>query len=189
VATSRLFAKCMNAAIKGPSSAGKSEIRKQVLEYFPPEAVMSFSTVSEKALLYYEQDFAHKILSMGEAAGIEEASLQDYLLRELISEGRLRYPVVQKIEGGVARVTDDVSTRLFGLHSRRQTIETFKPNGSHSLGDRAWLLTDCDRDSNGSYRTAFTRSLNQPSLRLFFGKVSSSLPPAIRLAISDGLAR
>ena len=47
VATSRLFAKCMNAAIKGTSSGGKSEIRKQVLEFFPPESVVSFSTLSE----------------------------------------------------------------------------------------------------------------------------------------------
>jgi hypothetical protein len=99
VATSRLFSKCMNVAIKGPSSAGKSEIRKQVLEFFPPEDIVSFTTLSEKSLLYYEFDFPHKILSMGEAAGIEEKNMQDYLLRELISEGKLRYPVVMKVDG------------------------------------------------------------------------------------------
>jgi hypothetical protein len=90
----------MNAAIKGTSSGGKSEVRKVVLDYFPPEDVVSFTTLSERALLYYEADFAHKILSMGEAGGADEQSLQDYLLRELISEGRLRYPVVQKEKGG-----------------------------------------------------------------------------------------
>ena len=37
VATSRMFDRPMNCAIKGPSSAGKSEIRRQVLEFFPPE--------------------------------------------------------------------------------------------------------------------------------------------------------
>ena len=36
VGTSRLFAKPMNAAINGTSSGGKSEIRKRVLEFFPP---------------------------------------------------------------------------------------------------------------------------------------------------------
>ena len=35
VATSRLFDNCMHVAIKGPSSGGKSEIRRQVLEFFP----------------------------------------------------------------------------------------------------------------------------------------------------------
>ena len=33
--TSRLFDRPMNAVIKGPSAAGKSEIRKHVLEFFP----------------------------------------------------------------------------------------------------------------------------------------------------------
>jgi hypothetical protein len=105
VGTSRVFDRVMSAAIKGPSGAGKSEIRKRVLGYFPPEDVIAFTTLSEKALLYFEEDFPHKILSMGEAAGAEEQSLQDYLLRELISEGRLRYPVVQKIGGEMVTTT------------------------------------------------------------------------------------
>ena len=100
IATSRLFTTCMNGAVKGPSAAGKSNIRKTVLEFFPPEDIVSFTTLSEKALLYYEDDFQHKILSMGEAAGVEEKEMQDYLLRELISEGVLHYPVPMKVEGG-----------------------------------------------------------------------------------------
>ena len=87
VATSRLLKKSMHAAIKGPSSAGKSEIRARVLAFFPDESVIGFTSLSEKALLYFDDDFDHKILSMGEAAGAEEQSFQDYLLRELLSEG------------------------------------------------------------------------------------------------------
>lgn len=98
VATSRLFSQCMNAAIKGPSSAGKSQLRRKVLEFIPPEDIVSFTTLSERALLYFEDDFVHKILSMGEASGADEQGLQDYLLRELMSEGKLRYPVVQKVD-------------------------------------------------------------------------------------------
>ena len=129
IATSRLFTKCMNAAIKGPSSAGKSEIRRQVLDFFPPEEVVSFTTLSEKALLYFEDDFAHKVLSMGEAGGTEEQSLQDYLLRELISEGRLRYPVVQMGKGGLSTVIIEksgpvafmVTTTRAALHAENET--------------------------------------------------------------------
>ena len=130
VATSRVFDKCMSAAVKGPSSAGKSQIRKQVLEFLPPEHVVSFTTLSDKALLYYEGNFAHKILSMGEASGAEEQSLQDYLLRELISEGRLRYPVVQKVDGaGMITVTVEkngpvvfmVTTTKAALHPENET--------------------------------------------------------------------
>jgi hypothetical protein len=89
----------MHVAIKGPSGGGKSETRKRVLEYFPPEDVISFTALSEKALLYMSGDFSHKILSMGEAITGKEVEFQDYLLRELMSEGKLRYPVVQKIDG------------------------------------------------------------------------------------------
>jgi hypothetical protein len=100
VATSRLFPKPMHGAIKGTSAGGKSEIRKKILEFFPPEDVISFTSLSEKALLYFEGGFAHKILSMGEAMATEEQAFQDYLLRELMSAGRLDYPTCQKLGDG-----------------------------------------------------------------------------------------
>jgi hypothetical protein len=54
VATSRLFDKPMHAAIKGTSAGGKSEIRKRILAFFPPESVVAFTSLSEKSLLYHE---------------------------------------------------------------------------------------------------------------------------------------
>jgi hypothetical protein len=128
-ATSRLFDNTMHVAIKGTSSGGKSILRTEVLKFFPPEDVISFTTLSEKALLYYDDDFAHKVLSMGEAAGAEEQSLQDYLLRELISEKRLRYPVVQKLKGGLTTTIIEkngpvafmVTTTKNALHPENET--------------------------------------------------------------------
>jgi len=127
--TTRLFDKCMSGAIKGPSSAGKSEIRHRVLDFMPPEDVVAFSTLSDKALLYFDGDFPHKILSMGEAAGAEEQSLQDYLLRELLSAGRLVYPVVQKIGNELMTITIEkngpvcffVTTTKAALHPENET--------------------------------------------------------------------
>jgi hypothetical protein len=97
VATSRLLEKTMHAAIKGESAGGKSEIRKRLLDFFPPEDIVNFTSLSDKALIYYDGDFCHKILSMGEASATDEQKFQDYLLRELMSEGCLRYPVPQKV--------------------------------------------------------------------------------------------
>jgi hypothetical protein len=97
VATSRLLEKTMNAAIKGTSAGGKSEVRKRILEFFPSESIFAFTSLSEKSLIYYDGDFSHKILSMGEATATDEQDFQDYLLRELMSEGRISYPTVQKI--------------------------------------------------------------------------------------------
>ena len=86
VATSRLFDKPMNAAIKGTSAGGKSEIRKRVLDFFPPEDVVAFTSLSEKSLIFHDGDFSHKILSVGEAAATDEQSFQDYLLHWAGSE-------------------------------------------------------------------------------------------------------
>src|SRR5215469_1654840 len=105
VATSRLFGHTMHAAIKGTSAGGKSEIRKQILRFFPPESIVALTSISEKALIYHDGDFAHKIFSMGEAVATEEQSFQDYLLRELMSEGRINHATVQKIGDQIVSVT------------------------------------------------------------------------------------
>jgi hypothetical protein len=81
IGTSRLFSRTMHAAIKGTSSGGKSELRTQVLAFFPPESVISFTSMTEKALIYYDGGFEHKILSMGEATATEDQSFQEYILR------------------------------------------------------------------------------------------------------------
>ena len=67
--------------------------------------MIAFAALSEKALLYMPDDLRHKILSMGEAITGREIEFQDYLLRELMSEGKLRYPVVQKGAGGGLQTT------------------------------------------------------------------------------------
>lgn len=127
--TSRLFPKTMHVAIKGTSSGGKSELRKRVEEFFPPESVVSFTSMSEKALIYHEGDFTNKILSLGEAAATEEQSFQDYLLRELMSEGKLRHQSPQKTGSGIVTVTIEkngpvafwVTTTKNKLHPENET--------------------------------------------------------------------
>ena len=98
--TSRLLDDTMQVALKGVSSGGKSIIRQHVLDFIPPEAVISFTTLSERVLIYTKEDYAHKILSMGEALSQEETSLQDTLLRQLMSEKKLIHWTLVKGEGG-----------------------------------------------------------------------------------------
>jgi hypothetical protein len=129
VATSRLFEKTMNAAIKGTSAGGKSEIRKRVLAFFPPESVVTFTSLSEKSLIFYDGDFAHKILSMGEATATDEQSFQDYLLRELMSEGCIRHHTAQKVGNDIKTVTIEkqgpvaflVTTTKSKMHPENET--------------------------------------------------------------------
>ena len=129
VATSRLFDRTMHAAIKGTSAGGKSEIRKRMLEFFPPESVVSFTSLSEKSLIYHDGDFSHKILSMGEAVATEEQEFQDYLLRELMSEGRLRHATVQRVGNNYVAMTIEkngpvsflVTTTKSKMHPENET--------------------------------------------------------------------
>jgi phage/plasmid primase-like uncharacterized protein len=96
VGTSRLFETPMSAAFKGHSSTGKSKGREMALEYMPPESVITFTALSDKALIYMPEQLSHKILSMGEAMDEKESAFVDYMIRELISSGKISYPVTQK---------------------------------------------------------------------------------------------
>jgi hypothetical protein len=137
-ATSRLFAKPMNLAIKGLSAIGKSHLRDRVLDYIPPEDVVAFTTMTEKALIYLPDSLAHKILSMAEALGSRDHELQDYLIREIISEGRITHmiavpgapgelPATQRkvIEGPIMFVTTTTRARLHPeIETRILSVET-----------------------------------------------------------------
>jgi phage/plasmid primase-like uncharacterized protein len=92
ICTSRLFADTMHGVYKGPSSGGKSYERDIVLRTMPPEDVKAMTGFSEKAL-YYIGDMRHKILSMGEATDPKDTKVQDQILRQLMSEGKLVYKV------------------------------------------------------------------------------------------------
>jgi hypothetical protein len=129
IGTSRLFDKAMHAAVKGPSSGGKTDIRNSVLNFMPPEAVISFTALSEKALLYTTEGFEHKILSMGEALTGKETEFQDAMLRQLMSDNVLRYQVPQKIDGEIRTITIEkrgpvafmVTTTKNKLHPENET--------------------------------------------------------------------
>jgi hypothetical protein len=197
VATSRLFDKTMHAAIKGTSAGGKSEIRKRVLEFFPPENVISFTSLSEKALLYFDGDFSHKVLSMGEAVATDEQDFQDYLLRELMSEGRLRYPTVQKAGNELVTITIEkegpvaflVTTTKNKLHAENETrmlsleIDDSEKQTKDVLGKVAQVegLNHTAVQVDHKRWQDFQRWLERGELRVvvpFAGVMTDLIPPA-----------
>jgi len=56
--------------------------------------------MSERALAYSEEPISHRFLVIYEAAGLS-GDFQTYLIRSLLSEGRLRYEVVEKTSEGL----------------------------------------------------------------------------------------
>ena len=98
--TSRLLAKPVSVAVKGPSSGGKSYLTERVLGYFPESAYYALTAMSERALAYSEEPISHRFLVIYEAAGLS-GDFQTYLIRSLLSEGLLRYEVVEKTSEGL----------------------------------------------------------------------------------------
>jgi hypothetical protein len=101
VLTSRLLDRPICGVVKGPSSTGKSYVTGRVLSLFPPSAFYRLSSMSERALAYGKEPLAHRTLVIEEATGLS-SGFGAYLLRSLISEGRLRYEtVVHDSKGGL----------------------------------------------------------------------------------------
>ena len=98
--TSRLLQRPASIAIKGPSSGGKSYLTEQVLSFFPESAYYALTAMSEHALAYSDEPLVHRFLVIYEAAGME-SEFQTYLIRSLLSEGRVRYETVEKTSEGM----------------------------------------------------------------------------------------
>jgi len=98
--TTRLFLRPVSVAVKGPSSGGKSYIVEVVLRFFPATAYWSRTGMSERALAYSDEDFRHRHLVIFEAAGLT-SDFGSYLIRSLLSEGRIEYEFPEKTKDGI----------------------------------------------------------------------------------------
>ena len=98
--TSRQLDRPVSVAVKGPSSGGKSFLVERVTEYFPESAVYALTAMSEKTLAYSDEPIKHRFLILYEASGMG-GDFQTYLIRSLLSEGRLRYETLEKTPEGI----------------------------------------------------------------------------------------
>jgi Domain of unknown function (DUF3854) len=134
--TSRILDDPVSLAIKGLSSSGKSYTVGTVLKFFPDEAVITMTAMSERALIYMEDDFAHRTLVLFEAVALREerekteSNLTAYIVRSLLSEGEIRYPVA--VRGADGKTVTDwikkkgptnliVTTTAASLHGENET--------------------------------------------------------------------
>jgi len=126
--TSRIFEEPVNVVVKGTSSGGKSFLTAAVLRLFPATAFYELTAMSERALAYSQEPLAHRFMVVYEAAGLS-SELAQYLLRSLLSEGRVKYETVDKIgkkltprlierEGPTGFIT---TTTAVSLHNENET--------------------------------------------------------------------
>ena len=100
ILVSRFLPRPVSAGVKGPSSGGKSYLVERVLALFPPGAYHALTAMSERALAYSGEPLAHRHLVLYEAAGMA-GDFASYLVRTLLSEGRIRYETVEKTRDGL----------------------------------------------------------------------------------------
>jgi hypothetical protein len=98
--TSRVLERPVSVAVKGPSSGGKTYLVERVLDFFPDGAYHALTAMSDRALAYSEESIKHRFLVFFEAEGMA-SDFATYLMRSLLSEGRLRYEFVEKTSEGL----------------------------------------------------------------------------------------
>jgi len=151
--TSRVCDRPVSLACKGPSSAGKSWVVEQTLKFFPTAAYHSLTAMSERALAYSTEPLSHRMLVLYEAAGMS-GDFASYLIRSLLSEGRLRYETVEKAHGALeARVIERegptglvVTTTALHLHPENETRLLTLPATDTPAQTRNVLLALADED-------------------------------------------
>lgn len=124
--TSRLLDHPVSVALKGPSSGGKSFTVELVLQFFPGEAFYALTAMSNRALAYSTEPLKHRHLVIYEVAGMA-SEFATYLIRSLLSEGRLRYETAGKLierEGPTGIITTTTSLRLHPENETRMLSVT-----------------------------------------------------------------
>ncbi|MGO9155886.1 hypothetical protein [Mycobacterium sp.] len=164
ILTSRLLDKQVSAGVKGHSASGKSYTVEIVTRFFPTEAYLEFTGMSEHALIFSPEEYAHRTLIVYEVVALREGVENDqtsYFVRSLLSEGRIDYEVTirgadesgfttKKIvkEGPTnlifttteTRVHAENETRILSLatnDSREQTARVMLQLADESNGDGA----------------------------------------------------
>lgn len=163
VVTSRLLDKQVSAGVKGHSASGKSYTVETALKFFPAEAVIAFTAFSERALVYSPEEYRHRTIVLYEVVALREGvedDLTSYLVRSLLSEGRLEYEVtVRDPEGGwtTRKIVKEGPTNLLftttktKVHAENETrVLSLNTDDSPDQTKRVFLeLANEERNGNG----------------------------------------
>jgi len=193
--TSRLSDRPVSIVVKGPSSGGKSFTVESVLRFFPCEAFHALTAMSDRALAYSTEPLKHRHLVIYEAAGMA-SDFATYLIRSLLSEGRLRYETVEKTRDGLVpklieregptglivtttsvRLHPENETRMLSLtvsDTREQTAAVFRAlanGGTHDADLSQWhalqtWLATSNRQVDIPYAARLAEMVSPVAIRL-----------------------
>jgi 5S rRNA maturation endonuclease (ribonuclease M5) len=201
--TSRIFDDPVSVAVKGLSSSGKSYTVTAVLRFFPEEAVITMTAMSERALIYMKEDFAHRTLVLFEAVALREerekteSNLTAYIVRSLLSEGEIRYPVAVRGDGGnietrwiikpgpTNMILTTTATSLHGENETRMLSLPTDDSAAQTTSIMKAIAAGQRIDADFSEWHAYARSIaagNKNVVIPYAGWLAESIPPvAVRL--------
>lgn len=203
--TSRLLDKQVSVVVKGLSSSGKSYTIECVVVLFPSEAVYTMTAMSERALIYLNEPLSHRTIVLYEATALREGrEKQDdnqtaYIVRSLLSEGQIEYPVVVRQEDGTLKTEKIIvegptnlvtSTTSISLHPENETrMLSLSSNDSKAQTLRVMISSSDDDEPSRALDAddwhAYQRWLASGNCKVtipFAKCVAAQIPPdAVRL--------
>ena len=90
----------ISVVVKGVSSAGKNNLLKHALAFVPRQVYWALTGMSERVLLYGNKPLAHRICVVYEQDGLGDNKFLIYVVRSLLSEGRVAYETLVKDKEG-----------------------------------------------------------------------------------------
>jgi hypothetical protein len=162
------FDEPVSVLIQGPPSTGKSHLLETLRSLWPPESYIARSSLSPKALAYTDESLSHRAVVLVEAVSIATSDESGYLVRTLLSEGRIVHESVEKTASGLRaiKLEREGPTALFATTTRYKLEE--------QLVSRAWLL---ESKSDAGY-------LNAALDAVAFGETQVPHADAIRQALA-----
>jgi hypothetical protein len=171
--TSRLLEKPVSVAVKAPSSGGKSYLTESVLRFFPESAYHALTAMSERTLAYLEEPIKHRFLVIYEAEGMA-SDFATYLIRSLLSEGKVRYETVEKTkeglrprlierEGPTSLIVTTTAVKLHPENETRLLSLTVTDTREQTRGVLSMLAREEREESNFEPWHALQRWLESPS--------------------------
>ena len=132
---SRVTDRPVNLVVKGPSGSGKTTVVDMVVMFEPEEFVHTFTSHSERSLVFSDKDFRHCFIYYQEASGMHRADGPGAsILRSITSKGDIRYEVTIKDGNNGFKTQNIVKPGPVGL-----ILTTVDPNLEQQLETR--LLT------------------------------------------------
>lgn len=155
--TSRLLPTPLNLAFIAPSGAGKNRTVDEARAHIPEDAVYEIKAGSDRALIYNDASFEHRVVFFSEADSIPEDGAAASAVRNIASDNEMTYEVVERDEQ-----TGKFQTRRIVKPGPTSLITTSTKSLQHQFDTRVLEITiPDDAEQTRAVMRAHARAVTQ----------------------------